>query len=64
MGDHLGIPGAGGFFAYQKRSIFSWAPKSLQMVTAAMKLKDAYYLEESYDQPRQHIPEKIICKTK
>ena len=25
------------------------------MVTAAMKLKDAYYLEESYDQPRQHI---------
>ena len=29
-----------------------WAPKSLQMVTAAMKLKDAYSLEESYDQPR------------
>ena len=26
-------------------SIF-WAPKSLQMVTAAMKLKDAYSLEE------------------
>ena len=24
---------------------FSWAPKSLQMVTAAMKLKDAYSLE-------------------
>ena len=23
-----------------------WAPKSLQMVTAAMKLKDAYTLEE------------------
>ena len=22
-----------------------WAPKSLQMVTAAMKLKDDYYLE-------------------
>ena len=22
-----------------------WAPKSLQMVTAAMKLKDTYYLE-------------------
>ena len=35
---------------------FIWgAPKSLQMVTAAMKLKDAYSLEESYDQPRQHI---------
>ena len=23
-----------------------WAPKSLQIVTAAMKLKDAYFLEE------------------
>ena len=31
------------------------APKSLQMVTAAMKLKDAYSLEEKNDQPRQHI---------
>ena len=26
---------------------FSWAPKSLQMVTAAMKLKDTYSLEEN-----------------
>ena len=25
--------------------LFTWAPKSLQMVTAAMKLKDAYSLE-------------------
>ena len=25
--------------------LFFWAPKSLQMVTAAMKLKDAYPLE-------------------
>ena len=25
--------------------LFSWAPKSLQMLTAAMKLKDAYSLE-------------------
>ena len=25
--------------------LFSWAPKSLQMVTAVMKLKDAYSLE-------------------
>ena len=25
------------------------------MVTAAMKLKDTCFLEESYDQPRQHI---------
>ena len=33
------------------------APKSLKMVTAAMKLKDACSLEENYDQPRQHIKE-------
>ena len=26
--------------------LFSWAPKSLQMVTTAMKLKDTYFLEE------------------
>ena len=26
--------------------LFSWAPKSLQTVTAAMKLKDACSLEE------------------
>ena len=35
--------------------LFFWAPRSLQMVIAAMKLKDIYSLEESYDQPRQHI---------
>ena len=27
-------------------TLFFWAPKSLQMVTAAVKLKDAYSLEE------------------
>ena len=27
-------------------ALFFWAPKSLQVVTAAMKLKDAYSLEE------------------
>ena len=27
-------------------TLFFWAPKSLQMVTAAMKLKDACSLEE------------------
>ena len=31
------------------------APKSLQMVTAAMKLKVADSWKESYDQPRQNI---------
>ena len=29
-------------------------PQSLQMVTTAMKLKDAPW-KKSYDQPRQHI---------
>ena len=29
-----------------------WAPKSLQMVTAAMKLKDTYSLEGKLRQPR------------
>ena len=28
------------------QTLFSWAPKSLQMVTAAVKLKDACSLEE------------------
>ena len=39
----------------QCQTLLWGAPKSLQMVTAAMKLKDAYSLEKSYDQPRQHI---------
>ena len=30
----------------QRQTLFSWALKSLWMVTAAMKLKDAYSLEE------------------
>ena len=34
--------------------IFGGAPKSLQMVIAAMKLKDTPW-KESYEQPRQHI---------
>ena len=29
----------------QCQTLFFWAPKSLQVVTAAMKLKDAYSLE-------------------
>ena len=29
-----------------ERQLFSWAPKSLQMLTVAMKLKDAFPLEE------------------
>ena len=34
--------------------IFWGAPKSLQIVIAAMKLKDSFW-HKSYDQPRQHI---------
>ena len=30
----------------QCQTLFFWAPKSLQMVIAAMKLKDVYSLEE------------------
>ena len=39
----------------QCQTLFFWAPKSLQMVAAAMKLKDATPWKENYDQLRQHI---------
>ena len=39
----------------QCQTLFLGAPKSLQMATAAMKLKDAYSLEGKLWQPRQHI---------
>ena len=35
--------------------LFSRAPKSLQVVIVAMKLKTLTPWKESYDQPRQHI---------
>ena len=35
--------------------LFSWAPKSLQTVTEAMKLKDTYFLEEKLGQTRHHV---------
>ena len=38
----------------QWQTLFWGVPKSLEMVTAAMKLKDTPW-KESYDQPRQHI---------
>ena len=41
---------------WKKWQIFSfWAPKSLQIVTAAMKLKDICSWKESCYKPRQHI---------
>ena len=36
------------------QSWFSWAPSSLQIVTAAMKLKDAPW-KKSHDKPRHHV---------
>ena len=39
----------------QCQTLFFWVPKSLQMVTAAMKLKDACSLKAKFDQLRQHI---------
>ena len=33
-------------------NLFSWAPKALEMVTVAMKLKDAYSLKEKLWQTR------------
>ena len=37
------------------QTLLSWAPKSLQMVTAAVKLKYACPWKKSYDKPRKHI---------
>ena len=37
----------------QWETLFWGAPKSLQMVTAAMEVKDACSIKKSYDQPRQ-----------
>ena len=41
------------------RPVDSWAPKSLQMVTTAMKLKDLAPWKKSYEKPRQHIKKQI-----
>ena len=39
----------------QWQTLFPWVPKSLQMVTKAMKLKDPCSFKKSYDKPRQYI---------
>ena len=39
----------------QCQTLFLGAPKSLQMLTAAMKGKDATSLKGKYEQPRQHF---------
>ena len=40
---------------WKRQTLFSWAPKSLQVVTTGMKLKDTCSLEEKLWQTRQHI---------
>ena len=47
-----------------ERLVVGGALKSLQMVTAAMKLKDTCSLEERYDQHRQFISRNITLETK
>ena len=47
----------------QCQTLLLGAPKSLQMVIAAMKLKDTPW-KESYDQPRQHIKKQRYCFAK
>ena len=44
-------------------SLFSWASKSLQTVTAVMKFKDTLW-KKSYDKPRQHIKKAETFLTK
>ena len=47
----------------QWETLFWGAVKSLQMVSATMKLKDACSLEEKLDQPGQHIKKRRYCFT-
>ena len=49
MGNRWGNSGNSG---NSVRLFWGGAPKSLEMVIAAMKLKDAYSWKKSYDQPR------------
>ena len=45
----------------QWQTSFLGAPKSLQMVTAAMNYKTLPPWKKSYDQPRQHIKKQRHC---
>ena len=42
----------------QRQTLFSWTPKSLWMVAAAMKLKTLASWKKNYDKPRQSIKKK------
>ena len=43
--------------------LFSWDPKSLRMLTTAMKFKDACFLKESYDKPAAAAKSLQSCPT-
>ena len=45
-------------------TLYFWVPKSLQMVTAAIKLKDTCSLEEKLWPTRQHIKKQRHCFAK
>ena len=45
-GQSTGVSALASFLPKKSKTLFFWAPKSLQKVTAAMKLKDAYSLVE------------------
>ena len=44
----------------QCKTLFSWAPKSLQMVTAAMKSQDSCSVKKSYDNPNSILKHRDI----
>ena len=44
----------------QWQILFSWAPKSLQLVTTAMESKDTDSFEESYVKPREQIKKETL----
>ena len=43
-------------------TLFGVAPKSVEMVTAAMKLRHLLLGKKSYNQPRQHIKKQRLCQ--
>ena len=45
----------------QCRTLSFWAPKSLQMVSAAMKLKDGYSLEEKLTNLDSILKSRVIA---
>ena len=45
----------------QWETLFFWTPKSLQVMTVALKLKMLAPWKKSYDKPRQHIKKQRHC---